>query len=283
MENTAASPIAVRNVLEARLETAIDNADAGPSAGFSSEAPELHEAYKQLFRFAGDLQTAIAQRNEARHEMADAYFDTMYLLALAADFRQGRNQFRLIRIGIISEVLARALGQPEDYCRNIRRAAPLHDIGMVAIPDALLTKQAGLDETEWNLWRSHAGIGARMLSAMDTPIFRLAAQIALTHHENFHGNGYPGALAGRAIPLAGRIVALAEYYETHVDEFERPNGGVPGMVLAAIRDFSGRRFDPELVELFFANLRQISEARRTVETSAVSLQCVVERSRCDTC
>jgi putative two-component system response regulator len=268
MENTAVLPA-----------HAAPNDEAGSLAQHAPEALGLQAAYEQLFRFAGDLHTAVAERNEARDDMADAYFDTMYLLALASGFRRGESQLRLVRIGIISELLARALGQPEAYCRNIRRAAPLHDLGMVAIPDALLKRGGELDEDEWRLWRSHTEIGARMLSTLDTPVFRMAAQIALTHHENFHGNGYPGGQAGRAIPLAGRIVALAEYYETHTEEFERPGNGAPAVVLAAIRDFSGRRFDPGLVRLLFANLQAISEARREVETSAVSLQGVVERTR----
>lgn len=241
---------------------------------------DLGASYQQLFRVVDDLKVVVHQRNEAQHEMAEGYFETMYLLALAADYRAGRNEFRLLRIGATAEILARAAGQSDDYCSEIRRASPLHDIGMVAIPDALLRKKSELTDEEWVLWKNHTEVGARMLGTVDTPVLKLAAEIALAHHENFQGHGYPAGLVGEQIPLSGRIVALAEYFETYADEFSRLREIMPpGVVLASIRERSGRRFDPSLVDLFFSHLQTICDARNALELNADSLQALVSNIR----
>jgi putative two-component system response regulator len=241
---------------------------------------DLGASYQQLFRVVDDLKVVVHQRNEAQSEMAEGYFETMYLLALAADYRAGRNQSRLLRIGSTAEILARATGQSADYCLLIRRASPLHDIGMVAIPDVLLGKKSELTSEEWVLWKNHTEVGARMLSTVETPVLKLAAEIALAHHENFQGHGYPAGLVGEQIPLSGRIVALAEYFESHADEFtQRLAIMPPGVVLASIRERSGRRFDPALVDLFFSHLQTICDARLALELNADSLQALVSNIR----
>lgn len=242
-------------------------------AGVEVENSGPGNSYQQMFRIIEDLKVVVLQRNEAQHEMAEGYFETMYLLALAADYRAGRSESRLMRIGSTAELLARAANQPGDYCSRIRLAAPLHDIGMAAIPDALLRKKRELTGEEWVLWRNHTDVGARMLGAVATPVLQLAAEIALTHHENYQGHGYPVGLADMQIPLSGRIVALAEYFETYTDEFTLHQAMMPPeVVLASIRERSGRRFDPALVELFFANLQTICDARKSIEFSNGSLQ-----------
>ena len=249
-----------------------------------ASAFELKAANLQLFRVVDDLKTVVNQRNKARQEMAGSHFDAMYLLALGADFREGRNGLRLVRIGATAEILAKAAGMSDDYCSEIRQAAPLYDIGMVAIPDALLHKAEDLSDEEWKLWRSHTEIGARIMSStFDTPIMKMAAEIALTHHENFGGKGYPAGLTGQDIPLSGRIVALAEYFETQTNALgRRPQAALPAdMVLTSIQDLSGRRFDPELVGLFFANLPVITEAHAEIESKASSFHALVANSRPD--
>ena len=152
---------------------------------------------------------------------------------------------------------------------------------MVAIPDALLRKKEDLSDDEWALWRSHTEIGARIMSStFDTPITKMAAEIAHSHHENFGGKGYPTGLAGKDIPLSGRIVALAEYFETHANAFGWPQTTTAaGKVLASIHDLSGRRFDPELVDLFLSNLSVIAEAHAEIDRKASSFHALVANSR----
>lgn len=242
---------------------------------------ELKATNEQLFRVVADLKKVVHQRDAALNEMIEAHFEAMYLLALGADFREGRNGLRLVRIGAAAEIIARAAGMPDDYCAMIRRAAPLHDIGMVAIPDDLLRKQDELDEKEWQLWRSHTEIGARILSgSFDNPLLRMASEIALTHHENFKGSGYPTKLVGEEIPLSGRIVALAEYFETHTNKLGIRARPLPtNVVLGSIRELSGHRFDPRLVELFQENVPAICAATAEVDQNANSFQELVANSK----
>jgi putative two-component system response regulator len=242
---------------------------------------ELKATNEQLFRVVADLKKVVHQRDAALNEMIEAHFEAMYILALGADFREGRDGLRLVRIGAAAEIIARAAGMPDDYCAMIRRAAPLHDIGMVAIPDDLLRKQDELDEKEWQLWRSHTEIGARILSgSFDNPLLRMASEIALTHHENFKGRGYPAKLVGEDIPLSGRIVALAEYFETHTNKLGIRARPLPtNAVLGSIRELSGHRFDPRLVELFQKNVSAICAATAEVDQRANSFQELVANSK----
>lgn len=242
---------------------------------------ELKATNKQLFRVPDDLKKVVNQRDMAQQEMIETHFESMYRLALDADFREGRDGQRLLRMGVSAEILARALGMPEDYCSMIRRAAPLHDIGMIAIADSLLRKKTELDDDEWQLWRNHTLIGARILSSsFNNPLMRMASEIALTHHEAFAGIGYPAKLAGENIPLSGRILALAEYLEIHTHTARQRAGPVsPEAVLASVGALSGHRFDPKLVALLPANLETILDACGAIDHKANSFQDLIANSK----
>ena len=244
---------------------------------------ELKGANEQLYRVVDDHNAVIRHRNAAHDELMESHFEAMTLLVLASDFRNGRNGLRLLRIGITSELLAKLAGMPVDYCAMIRRAAPLYDIGTTGMPDDLLRKSGELTDDEWYQWKSHTEIGARILSGTsDTPLMCLAAEISLTHHENYQGHGYPSGLVGQAIPLSGRIVALAEYLESHANSVGARRSVAPlEFVVSTIHDLSGRRFDPNLVNLLIANLQAITEAHSRIDAKAVSFQ-EIAASACST-
>jgi putative two-component system response regulator len=251
------------------------------SSNSAAIAAEVEAANRQLFRVVDDLKMVIHQRNQAQQQVAENHFEMMYLQVLGADFRAGRNGLRLLRIGVTAEILARKAGMPDAYCALIRRAAPVHDIGMSAMPDALLRKREDLSDEEWRQWQEHTEIGARILSSsIETPLTRMAAEVALSHHENFQGRGYPAGLAGEAIPFSGRIVALAEYYETHTNPLGRQRQALPpGALLVSIRALRGRRFDPALVDLFIEHFETISAAHRELDSKADSFQALAANSK----
>ncbi len=238
---------------------------------------ELDAANAQMFRVLGDLKKAVHQRDAAHDEMIERHFDSMYLLALGADIRQGREATRLARVGVTAEIVARAAGMSSDFCGMIRKAAPLHDIGMVAIPDDVLLKDGELGTDEWLLWRGHTEIGSRILSrTLDTPLMRLAGEIALTHHESYNGRGYPANLAGEAIPLAGRIVAVADYLQTHMPIASDGNGSSKRWaILETIPSMRGIRFDPGVVDLLLGSLSLIDEACALIRQEARSFEGLV--------
>jgi putative two-component system response regulator len=147
-------------------------------------------------------------------------------------------------------LLGRALGLQEEDVELLSRAAPLHDIGKIGIPDAILLKPAKLSPVEFEQSKTHTTIGAQILSGSSSPLLRLAEQIALTHHEHWDGHGYPRGLAGEQIPVAGRIVAIADVVDalTH-DRPYKPAWSV-GKAVAQIVGQSGRQFEPRIVAAF---------------------------------
>jgi putative two-component system response regulator len=161
------------------------------------------------------------------------------------------------RIGESAELLAAAAGLEGLEVRRIRLAAPMHDVGKVAVPDAILLKPGALDPGEREVIQSHARAGHDILSGSESELLELAATIALTHHERFDGSGYPEGLRAAEIPLAGRIVAIADVFDALTSD--RPYRGALSHEEALTIMFAGRgtHFDPELHDLFIANLRAV--------------------------
>jgi putative two-component system response regulator len=147
--------------------------------------------------------------------------------------------------------IARRLGLPADQLALIPPAAALHDVGKIAIPDALLAKRGRLTKGEFDLMKTHTTIGSTMLADSAFELVALAEEIALTHHEKWDGSGYPAGVAGDAIPIAGRIVAVADVFDalTHVRPY-KPAWSVADAI-AELRRQSGRQFDPQVLDAFF--------------------------------
>jgi len=187
---------------------------------------------------------------ERTHELEASQLETLERLALAADYRDDDTGLHTRRVGRTAALLARTLGLPEDEVETIQRAAPLHDVGKIGTPDEILLKPDKLTPAEFNVIKTHTTTGAKILSGSSSPLLQLAEAIALTHHERWDGNGYPVGLAGETIPLAGRIVAVADVFDalTHMRPY-KPVWPVEEAV-AEIQRSSGRQFDPRVVEAF---------------------------------
>lgn len=158
------------------------------------------------------------------------------------------------RVALYCEQFARLLGLPDERQELLKRASPLHDIGKIGIPDAVLHKPGKLDADEWAIMKTHSQIGYDMLSGSDIELFRVAAQIALNHHEKWDGSGYPQGLTGLDIPLEGRITALVDVFDALGSDRCYKRAWPLDKILALIQEEKGRHFDPELVDLMLANL-----------------------------
>ncbi len=185
-------------------------------------------------------------------ELADAQMETICLLAGAAESRSQETASHVKRVGEVAELLARGIGIPPQEAESYRFAAPLHDIGKIAIPDAILNKPGRHTPDESAIMRSHAEIGHRMLMDAKRPLLRLAAEIALSHHENWDGSGYPQGLAGEAIPISGRITMLADVYDALGSRRCYKEAWPAAQVREFIIGQSGVKFDPALVALLLA-------------------------------
>jgi putative two-component system response regulator len=195
------------------------------------------------------LEDAVADRTV---ELEHARLEILARLALAAEYRDDATQQHAWRIGCTSALLAARLRLPDETVELIERAAPLHDVGKIGIPDAVLLKAGALTSAERARIQEHTTIGAEILSGSETPVLRLAEEIALTHHERWNGDGYPRHLHGEEIPLPGQIVAVADVFDalTH-DRPYKPAWPVSRAV-DEICQQAGEHFDPRVVEAFCA-------------------------------
>jgi len=176
-------------------------------------------------------------------------------LALAAEYRDDETGEHIKRVGRIAAGIAQVLDWSEEQVELIRRAAPLHDVGKIAISDTILLKPGKLTPEEFERMKMHTTLGAKMLSGGRFPLLQLAEQVALTHHESWDGTGYIG-LQGEAIPVAGRIVTVADVFDALTSVRPYKNAWSTSDAIEEIKCQSGKQFDPDVVEAF---LKVISE------------------------
>jgi putative two-component system response regulator len=193
------------------------------------------------------LEDAVANRTS---ELEQARLEILARLALAAEYRDDATQQHAWRIGCSSALIASRLRLPDETVELIERAAPLHDVGKIGVPDAVLLKAGALTASERRRIQEHTTIGAEILSGSETPVLRLAEEIALTHHERWNGDGYPRNLQREEIPLAGQIVAVADVFDalTH-DRPYKPAWPV-NQAVDEICQQAGEHFDPRVVGAF---------------------------------
>jgi putative two-component system response regulator len=177
--------------------------------------------------------------------------DAILMLARAGHFNDNDTGTHIWRMAAYARALALAHGWDEEEAAQLELAAPMHDTGKLGIPHTILRKPAALDEAEWAVMRRHPVIGHAILNQSGAPVFQLAAEVALRHHEKWDGSGYPDGLAGAAIPESARIVALADVFDAL--SMTRPYKApwTIEAISAYVTENSGKHFDPALVDSFF--------------------------------
>jgi putative two-component system response regulator len=185
-------------------------------------------------------------------DLEEAHLDVVERLALAAEYREDGTGEHTRRVGQTSALLARARGLPQAEVMQIRQAAPLHDVGKIAVPDRILLKRDRLTPEEWDVMKAHTTMGAKLLSRARYPLLQMAEAIALSHHERWDGSGYPQGLEGESIPLPARIVAVADAFDamTHARPYQPARAAEDA--LAEIERCAGAQFDPRCVEAFLS-------------------------------
>ena len=192
-------------------------------------------------------QQATSPDRTAEHDTAR---ESLSILAAIADYHDDDSSQHARRVGIGAALMARALELPDAFVDMIRDAAPLHDIGKVGISRRILLKPGKLTPPEWMHMMRHVEMGAQILAPARSPVLRLAAEIARTHHERWDGNGYVAGLLGEEIPLSGRITALADVWDTLTHERPYKPAWSEEDALAEIDRESGSHFDPRVVAAF---------------------------------
>jgi putative two-component system response regulator len=194
------------------------------------------------------LEAKVRERTRALEE---AQIEIVARLAVAAEFRDDNTGQHTQRVGQMSALLATELGLPDSQVGLIRRAAELHDVGKIGVPDAILMKIGKLTSEEFEIVKTHTTIGARILSGGKFPLLRLAEEIAFTHHERWDGSGYAG-IRGADIALAGRVVAVADVFDALTQQRPYKPAWPVGEAIAEIDRQRGRQFDPTVVDAFMA-------------------------------
>jgi putative two-component system response regulator len=202
------------------------------------------QLHLQLRDHAERLEQKVLERTI---ELEAARMDVLERLAQAAEYRDATTGHHTQRVGRLSGLLARELRLDSDTADLIERAAPLHDVGKIGVPDNILLKPGSLTEEERAAMQQHVDVGARLLARGRSKLIKMAELIALTHHEHWDGSGYPRALAGDAIPLAGQIVAVADVFDTLVSERPYKHAWPLEKAVAEMQRQSGGWFAPRLV------------------------------------
>jgi PAS domain S-box-containing protein len=221
--------------------------EAGLMFAVARDVSERKQAEETLARQQELLEEMVAQRTA---ELADARWETLRCLALAAEYRDDQTFEHTQRVGRTAGLLAERLGLDQERCLLVRHAAPLHDVGKVGIPDSILLKPGRLSPSEWETVRGHAAAGARILSGSSSQLLQLAEEIAASHHEWWDGNGYPFGLAGEEIPLSGRIVAVADVFDALTHDRPYKQAWSVADSVHELHRLIGVQFDPTVVAAF---------------------------------
>ncbi|HJW84862.1 MAG TPA: HD domain-containing phosphohydrolase [Anaerolineae bacterium] len=240
----------------------------------------LRSHVAHLQSYSHELERQVRRRTA---ELLASRTELIQVLARLAEYRDNETGRHVIRVGRYSGLLARQLGLDEETAELIEYAAPMHDIGKIGIPDAILLKEGKLTAEEFAIvqrhvalgkgafepmsphemraFRSHTILGEMMVNAGSSPLLTMAAQIALTHHERWDGNGYPIGLAGEEIPLSGRIVAVADVFDALSNKRPYKPAFPIEKCFAILNEESGFQFDPRVVDAFKSVRESILQVR----------------------
>lgn len=225
----------------------IDNTEALTRIRNMLEIRLMHGDLKNYNKL---LEERVVDRTQA---VSSLQLELISRLLLAVEFRDDTTGQHILRIGYYAKELCQLIGSSEEEADKVFHASMMHDIGKVAIPDYILLKPGKLTEEEFEIMKTHTTKGAEILAGSASDIINMAEKIALTHHERWDGGGYPGGLAGEAIPLVGRITTLIDVFDALLSKRPYKEAWELSRVLRYLEDMSGKQFDPYLARVFLNN------------------------------
>ncbi len=237
---------------------------------------QLKQAHAQLLTYAKDLKLALDAEQHKNTELEQSYTDTMLRLARASRYKDEETGAHIERLSHYAKSMAVNIGWEPARAQGLFAIAPMHDVGKIGVPDAVLGKQGPLTDEEWESIKQHPLLGASLLSGSASPLLEMAKEVALTHHERWDGSGYPCGLKGKQIPVTGRIVMLCDLYDalrsrrpyklafSHVKTID--------IMLNGNERTKPSHFDPNLLEVFREMHHQFDEIYSTVQETKEPLR-----------
>ncbi|KAB2917436.1 MAG: response regulator [Dechloromonas sp.] len=229
---------------------------------FSARARNML-ALRQGQKFLADRARHLAELVDARtREIRDRERELIFRISRAAEFRDPETGAHIQRMAHYSQVIARGLDLDATVQKLILEAAPMHDVGKIGIPDYILLKPGKLTVEEFEVMKGHARLGHELLKDSHSEIMQAGAEIAISHHEKYDGSGYPAGLKGTAIPLFGRIVAVADVFDALTSERPYKKAWALEDALHFLEEGRGAHFDPLCVEAFLAGWDEVISIRQ---------------------
>jgi putative two-component system response regulator len=232
----------------------------------------MKAAQDEIKRYQAELEDRVRVRTEAlqlavenlqmlQQATQHAHLETIHCLSYAAEYKDEDTAQHIHRMSRYSALLATTLGLPEREVQLILNASPMHDVGKIGIPDAILLKPGKLDPVEWEIMKEHSKIGAKILEQSTAELLQVGAIIAYSHHEKWDGSGYPEGLAGEDIPLYGRICAISDVFDALISRRPYKEPFSVERSLEIMKEGRGAHFDPVLLDLFLKHFDKILEIK----------------------
>lgn len=222
------------------------------------EIGQLSDAFNTMIR---GMDSALGEITALNKEIEDTQREVVFTMGSIGESRSKETGNHVRRVAEYSKLLALYYGLAEEEAEMLKQASPMHDIGKVAIPDAILNKSGRFDDEERRIMDTHAELGYDMLKHSQRPLLQTAAIVAYEHHEKWDGSGYPRGLKEEQIHIYGRITALADVFDALGSDRVYKKAWTDEKIFALFKEERGKHFDPGLIDIFFAHLDEFLAIR----------------------
>ncbi len=231
------------------------------SASFDSQDEEV-------LTLLADQAASVVENAQLYQEIRKTSYETIIRLAGAAEYKDHDTKAHLWRVAQYSGILAENMGFSSEWVENLKMASPMHDIGKIGVPDAIINKPGKLSPEEWDEMKKHPTYGMEILKDSENELMQMSASVAWNHHERWDGKGYPRGIQGEAIPLEARIVSLADVFDALTTKRSYKPAFALDETIAIIESESGKQFDPKVVDAFRQSIGKITVVWQQHQTAA---------------